>query len=237
MFYSGDFYFDNKHSSEFSIYQVTEKNDVINEYGISYNNEDNNEIVLSFCYANKLDEALVWEDEVLQFFTEWIITDDYKEFISGDDADVIYFLKGVSYVKRFTPDMKGIIDVTFKTLNNYGYKYYISETINSMSGIFSIFNESNTSKNYKPIIEISDISSNAITITNLTSGKTPFLINNLSSKNITIDNMIGTIFDSQGNNLIMNSNRKWIELVRGENLIQVDGKCNIVFKAYYPVMV
>ena len=49
--------------------------------------------------------------------------------------------------------------------------------------------------------------------------------------------MIGTIFDSQGNNLIMNSNRKWIELVKGENLIQVDGECNIVFKAYYPVMV
>ena len=237
MFYSGDFYFDNKHSSEFSIHQVTENNDIMNEYGISYNGENDNEIVLSFCYANKLDEALVWEDEVLEFFVEWVITDDYKEFISADDANIIYFLKGVSYVKRFTHDMKGIIDVTFKTLNNYGYKYYVSDVINSASGIFSIFNESNTSKNYKPIIEISNISSNAITITNLTSGKTPFLINNLSNKNITIDNMIGTIFDSQGNNLIMNSNRKWIELVKGENLIQVEGSCNIVFKAYYPVMV
>ena len=37
MFYSGDFYFDNKHSSEFSVHQVTEKNDIMNEYGISYN--------------------------------------------------------------------------------------------------------------------------------------------------------------------------------------------------------
>ena len=236
MFYSGNFYFDKKHSSEFGVYQVTENDGVINEYGIPYNNEEDSEIVLSFCYANKLDEALVWENEVLEFFLEWIITDSYKEFISEDNADIIYFLKGVSYVKRFTPDMKGIIDVTFKTLNNYGYKYYFAEIINPTDA-FPIFNESNVSNNYKPIIEITNISSEEISITNLSTKKTSFLINNLSNKDVIIDNTIGTIFDSDGNNLIMNSNRKWIELVKGENLIQVEGNCDITFKAYYPVMV
>ena len=236
MFYSGNFYFDKKHSSEFGVYQVTENDGVINEYGISYNNEENGEIVLSFCYANKLDEALVWENEVLEFFLEWIITDSYKEFISEDNADIIYFLKGVSYVKRFTPDMKGIIDVTFKTLNNYGYKYYFAEIINPTDA-FPIFNESNVSNNYKPIIEITNISSEEISITNLSTEKTPLLINNLSNKDAIIDNAIGTIFDSDGNKLIMNSNRKWIELVKGKNLIQVEGNCDIAFKAYYPVMV
>ena len=95
MFYSGDFYFDKKHSSEFNIYQVTEKNDVMNEYGISYNGEKDGQITLSFCYANDFEEAQVWESEFLETVLEWLITDDYKEFISEDNTSVVYFLKGV----------------------------------------------------------------------------------------------------------------------------------------------
>ena len=48
---------------------------------------------------------------------------------------------------------------------------------------------------------------------------------------------MGTITDSEGNNLILNSNRKWIELEKGSNLIAVDGDCDITFKSYFPVMV
>ena len=43
--------------------------------------------------------------------------------------------------------------------------------------------------------------------------------------------------DIDGNNLIMSSNRKWIELVKGYNSILVEGNCDIIFKAYYPIMV
>lgn len=236
MFYSENFYFDKKHSSEFEIFQVTEKNDVINEYGIPYSNEDIGEITLSFCYANELNEALVWESEKLESVLEWLITDDYKEFISEDNKNIVYFLKGKSYTKRFTHDMKGVIDVTFETLNTHGYKYYV-ENIKAPINAFVILNKSNINKPYKPIIELKNISSEVVEISNLTTNKSPFIINILSKKDIVIDNTIGTIVDSEGNNLIMNSNRKWIELVKGENSISVEGDCDVVFKAYYPVMV
>lgn len=236
MFYSGDFYFDKKHSSEFNIYQVTEKNDVMNEYGISYNGEKDGQITLSFCYANDFEEAQVWESEFLETVLEWLITDDYKEFISEDNEDIIYFLKGQEYVKRFTPDMRGIIDITFKTLSQYGYRYYTKKIINPKKK-FNVLNSSNISKPYKPVIELKNISSESIQIHNLTTNKTPFIINTLSNKDIIIDSTIGTIRDIDGNNLIMNSNRKWIELVKGNNFILVEGNCDIIFKAYYPVMV
>ena len=236
MFYSGNFYFDKKYSEEYGIYQVTEEDSVLNEYGISHNNTDDNEITLSFCYANSFEEAQIWEEEVLETVLEWLITDEYKEFISEDNEDIAYFLKGQGYVKRFTPDMRGIIDVTFKTLSQYRYKYYTKKVVNPTTE-FKVLNSSNINKPYKPVIELKNISSENIQISNLTTNKSPFIINNLSNKDIIIDNTIGTITDVDGNNLIMNSNRKWIELVKGYNSILVEGNCDIIFKAYYPVMV
>ena len=236
MFYSGNFYFDKKYSEEYGIYQVTEEDSVLNEYGISHNNTDDNEITLSFCYANSFEEAQIWEEEVLETVLEWLITDEYKEFISEDNKNIVYFLKGQGYVKRFTPDMRGIIDVTLKTLSQYGYKYYTKKVVNPTTE-FKVLNSSNINKPYKPVIELKNISSENIQISNLTTNKSPFIINNLSNKDIIIDNTIGTITDIDGNNLIMNSNRKWIELVKGYNSILVEGNCDIIFKAYYPVMV
>ena len=236
MFYSGNFYFDKKHSSEYGICQVTEEDNVLNEYGLSYNSEEDNEITLSFCYTNNFEDAQIWENEILEGVLEWLITDEYKEFISEDNEDIVYFLKGKSYVKRFTPDMKGIIDVTFKTLSQYGYRYYTKKVIRP-NAKFEVLNSSNIDKPYKPIIELKNISSKNIQISNLTTNKSPFIINNLSNKDIIIDNTIGTITDVDGNNLIMSSNRKWIELVKGYNSILVEGNCDIIFKAYYPIMV
>ena len=101
MFYSGNFYFDKKYSEEYGIYQVTEGGSVLNEYGISHNGTEDNEVTLSFCYANSFEEAQIWEEEVLETVLEWLITDEYKEFISEDNKNIVYFLKGESYTKRF----------------------------------------------------------------------------------------------------------------------------------------
>lgn len=236
IFYSDKFYFDDVYSLDFNIYLVYESKELLNKYGISYNKEDENEITLTFCYATENGSPLKWEEETLEDVLGWLITDNYKEFISEDNEDIVYFLKGTSYVKRFTPDMKGIIDVTFKTLSQYGYKYYTKKVVNPTTE-FEILNSSNINKPYKPVIELKNISSENIQISNLTTNKSPFIINNLSNKDIIIDNTIGTITDIDGNNLIMNSNRKWIELVKGYNSILVEGNCDIIFKAYYPVMV
>ena len=236
IFYSDNFYYDDIYSADYNVYLVSQETGILNEYGISYNGEDDNEITLSFCYANEFDESKNWDNEVLESVLEWLITDEYKEFISEDNEDIIYLLKGVSYKKRFTFDMKGIIDVTFKMFTSYGYKKSI-ETMDSNTKNFEIFNPSNVNKEYKPVIEISNISSSKITITNNTTQKEPFIINNLNGENVYIDNMMGIISNSNNENLIMNSNRSWITLTKGINQISVDGDCDITFKSYYPIMV
>ena len=237
VFNSGNFTFNNIYSKNLNIYLVSEDTGVLNDYGIPFNIEDaDKEITLSFCYASN-NETLSWDYDTVLSFLEWMITDDYCEFISEDNEDIIYFLKGVGYDKRFTNDMKGIIDVTFKVLSPFGYKHYIREIL-SLEKNFDIYNYSNINNSYKPLITLSNISTKEITLKNTTTNKEAFNITGLNKSDIiTIDNMMGIIVDSKGNNKLSNSNRKWIELTKGLNTLSIDGVCDIRIEAYYPIMV
>lgn len=237
VFYSNNFTFNDVYSKGENIHLVSEESNILNDYGVPFNiEEDETEVTLSFCYA-KDNIPLEWTYDVIVDFLGWVITDDYCEFISEDNEDVIYFLKGVSYTKRFTNNMTGIIDVTFKALSPYGYKHSVRQIAKGETR-FEIENYSNIDDNYKPVITLSNISSSSITITNTTTGKTSFTISNLtSSDKIYIDNLIGTIRDANGNNKISNSNRNWIELKKGRNVITVTGSCSMEIESYFPMMV
>ena len=219
-----------------NIHLVSEDSGILNDYGIPFSTEsEDEEITLSFCYADG-DSPLEWDYDTTFNFLEWIITDDYCEFISDDNEDIIYFLKGVSYAKRFTNNMEGIIDVTFKLLSPYGYKHYKREILPT-ENTFDIYNYSNVDNAYKPVITLSEISSDEITIFNTTNGKEAFSIKNLTSSDIIyVDNLMCTIVDSKGKNRLTDSNRCWIELCKGSNLLSIDGDCNLKIECYYPIM-
>lgn len=237
VFYSNNFTFNKVYSGNKNIHLVSEDTDILNEYGIPFNlNEDTNEITLSFCCANE-DTPLEWTFDTIVDFLEWIITDDYCEFISEDNEDMIYFLKGTSYKKRFTNNMTGIIDVTFQVLSPYGYKYY-SKKVAKGETKFEIYNYSNVDNNYKPIITLSNISGNSISLNNTNTNKGSFYIENLTGSDVIyIDNLMGTITDANGNSKLINSNRNWIELCKGYNVFLLSGSCDIEIEAYFPMMV
>ena len=87
-------------------------------------------------------------------------------------------------------------------------------------------------------LTLKNISSDNITITNHTTGKTPLEISNLHGETqVYIDNKMGTITGFNGNNLINHSNRSWIELAKGENYLSIEGSCTVLVEAYYPIMV
>jgi len=235
IFSSNNFTFNNVYSKDMNIQLVSEDSGILNEHGIPFNIEnEENEITLSFCYADD-NTPLKWDYNTTMDFLGWIITDDYCEFISEDNEDVVYFLKGVGYSKRFTNDMTGIIDVTFKMLSPYGYKHYIRQASKNEK-TFDVYNYSNVDNAYKPVITLSEISSSSITLTNTTTNIT-FSIDNLTkSDKIYIDNMMGTITDSNNKNRLNDSNRNWIELKKGLNKISVGGTCKVKIESYYPVM-
>lgn len=233
MFYSGNFIYDGKYSDEHNFHLVSESSDILNEYGI--NLSEDKEITLTFCYANENGVAQIWEDEVIEFAHEWFISDDYKPFVSNDNDSYCYLLKGKSIIKRFTKDFTGLIDVTFDILDNYTYKYQ-NIIVGNTEKEYNIYNYSNINKPYKPVIELFNVQSTNISIKNNTLLKCLILDNLVIGSNIIIDNEMGTIFDSEGNNLIMKSDRDWIEFKRGTNKIKIDGNCTAKIKSMYPIM-
>lgn len=233
MFYSGNFVYDGKYSDEYDFYLVSENKDILNKYGINFSDEE--EITLTFCYASNYGESFEWTDDALMFAHEWFISDDYKPFISEDNDGYCYLLKGKSLIKRLNSNMKGLIDVTFDILDNYTYKMQ-NIIIENTAKEYSVYNYSNVKKPYKPIIELNNVTSTSIVIKNNTTKKSMTLSNLDSGVNITIDNEIGTIIDSNGKNLLMKCDRNWIELRKGTNLIKIDGDCTAKIKSMYPIM-
>ena len=234
IFSSNNFTFNNIYSKDMNIHIVSEDSDVLNEYGVPFDiDSEENEITISFCYADN-NTPLKWDYDTTVDFLGWVITDDYYEFISEDNEGIIYYLKGIGYTKRFANDMTGIIDVTFRMLSPYGYKHYIRQ-ISKNEKNFNVYNYSNVDNAYKPVITLSEISSDSITNTTT---NVELTINNLtSSDKIYIDNMMGTITDSKNRNRLNDSNRNWITLQMGLNKISVNGTCVVKVESYYPVMV
>lgn len=237
IFSSGEFTFDNIYSKNMDICLVSDDSGILNDYGIPFNVDSaNEEITLSFCLARN-NKPLKWDYDSIVEFLEWVITDDYCEFISDDDESIVYFLKGIGYNKRFTNEMTGIIDVTFKILSPFGYRHYIRQVYSNEKN-FDVYNYSNFDNAYKPMVTLSNISSSDIILKNKTTDKEAFTISNLTTSDvITIDNKMGIIVDSKNVNKLSNSNRSWIELVKGLNTFSVTGNCNILIEAYYPMMV
>ena len=232
MFYSGDFLYNGIYSQDCNVYLVNESNDILNEYGI--NLTDTDEITLTFCYTNKSDVPLAWDEDMLKFVHEWFITDEYKEFSSDDDYESFYLLKGVSLVKRLAPDMTGLIDVTFKIYQNYAYKKQFIN-ITDVTERYRIFNFSNVNEFDKPIFEIYDVKSQEISIINETLNQT-FTINNLiQGIDVIVDNEYCVIRDVNGKNLIKHSNRDWFKLKKGSNEVSFVGDFKIKIKSLFPI--
>ena len=237
MFYSDKFVFNDIYSEDYSICLVSQEDNILNEHGIHFSKDsDDTNITLSFCYVDAEGNPMEWTHEVLTRFLEWMITEDYCKFISEDNENIVYFLKGVEYTKRFTNAFTGLIDITFKSLSPFGYKY-TKDTILTNETNVEIYNYSNSDNKYKPLITITDIASENVSIKNNTTNKEAFELYGTLNKEIYVDGKMGTIQDSENNNLINESNRKWIELCKGVNEISVEGICTLTIEAYYPMMV
>ena len=86
VFSSNNFTFNNIYSQDMNIHLVSEDSGILNDYGIPFSTEsEDEEITLSFCYADG-DSPLEWDYDTTFNFLEWIITDDYCKSLSITNA-------------------------------------------------------------------------------------------------------------------------------------------------------
>lgn len=255
MFISDKFIFNGVHSDDMGVSLVTFDSNMFNPYGLSYNQEislnkggkdmshfteggeEISEIELNLALIDRNDNPLIWDDYTIMDITNWLITDSFVEFISEDNVDLVYYLKTTKIVKNFTKNRQGYLQITLQPFSNLAYMKYNKKYTFTEPDSFNIDCLSSL-KEYKPIIEIKNLgdSLNIITLENETTGGEPFEIRDLDNDEIvTIDGLMGTVYNEYNDNLLMKCNRKWLKLARGENKIKVSGEVEINIKCQFPV--
>lgn len=242
IFISENFTFDNISNKDIGVDLITFDNDFFKEIGLSYSEEitpdgnfssnpyyiknvgDTEDIVLNLARVNKYGDKIRWDEESLTEVVDWLITDSFRPFVSEDNEDIYYYFKAKKIVKKFTVNMEGYLEVTFKPYTNYGYnRVEITGNPN-----ISINNISNIDKSYKPVMRILNVSNELIIKNETNVDSEPFKLVGASG-DVTIDFSLGTVMDSNGKNLFSKCNRKWISLNKGINRISViGGKATII---------
>lgn len=258
MFQSPNFIWNEIDNKDIGIYLVSPDDEDIQEYGFSYVDtvskiditndtpfymseaQSVDQITLHFCLANSNNEALEWDDYTIEEICNLFMTKDFKPFVSYDNLDLTYYLKTIKIRKLFTDTKTGYLEITFQPYTNFAYRKYI-KNIETRNGVMNtiIYNYSNLDKNYKPIIIIENLGDeNTInTICNTSVNTETLEIKGLKkNERITIDNLYCTVINDKFENKFNLVNRKWIELVKNNNYIEINGNCKVSFKAQYPVM-
>lgn len=256
VFYSGNFTFNNVHSRDMNISLVSFDSEVLNDYGISYNenivaenindkhfyynsSKEISPVVLNLALVDENENALVWDFETRKNVMDWLITDTFCEFISEDNPELIYYFKCIGINKKFSSDMKGILEVTMQPQDEYAYSpimNYIYE-VNGEENINIYCLENATDKNF-PIIQIIQHGQEDIEIINNSTYKEGLIIKNLDlNENMYIDNELKQIESSLKINRLSDINRKWFYLKRGLNNITIKGNCSIKFITQYRMVV
>lgn len=189
------------------------------------------DIVLNFMYVNEYFIPQQWTESKIIDIKEWIVTDDFIPFISGDNPNYVTYMICTKIENKMTPDMLGVLECTFKPFSHYKYKRYSKKT--TLSGIDKTFSVSNPSMEvYKPIITLTNLGDKSTVnkiqgfeITGLAKGET-----------VIIDNLMKTVLNLDDENKFSLCNRTWVELAQGNNEITMSGNCEIEILCEFPVL-
>lgn len=141
-----------------------------------------------------------------------MITNEFCEFVSEDNPELIYYFKCVGVSRQFNADMNGTLTLRMKPLSAYAYTPLIVETHRSKSDKiieFDFENISNVSDMYYPQISILALEDNAyIEVLNTATSEASLTVSGLAKgERITIDGKMKTVFDEKGKSQLQKCNR------------------------------
>lgn len=191
-----------------------------------------------------------WTPELKGVVGQWLIQDSYKEFQFADDLEKFYYAKCVNAADLHLLKKQGYLELTFRTNSAYAWSEEKIEsfdlTNNPTNSTVTINCLSNINKPYRPDldIELMDGETN-ITIRNLDNTKMEsdgltekvFKFTDLRmNERISVDNENEFIkSNNQTSNPFAKFSGEWLELVNGENRLEITGKCKIKIRTQYPI--
>lgn len=248
MFINPYFKFDNIYSKDINIGIATFDNSLFSEIGMNYKNsisKENNTttpiwtegddspdtISLNLVlYDKESMRPIKWTNELISYVYNWLITDDFKQFISDDNIDLVYYMKAVAIKKQISiGSLEGYLEVEFQPFSKYVYMRIEEVIITNTSSAITLNNPSKYS--YRPVLEITNLGD----ITTINKINNLELSNLNTNEKVIVDNLMLTVLDTNGNNKMSNCNRKWFELISGDNEITVEGNCEVKILCEIPL--
>lgn len=189
------------------------------------------EIVLNFMYIDKHYIPQQWTESKIIDIKEWIVTEDFIPFISGDNPNYVTYMMCTKIENKMTPEMLGVLECTFKPFSHYKYKKYSKKT--TLSGVSKTFTINNPSiEVYKPVIVLTNLG-NTSTVNKVQDFEITGLAN---GETVIIDNLMKTVLNSDDENKFSLCNRTWVELKQGDNNLTINGNCEIEILCEFPVL-
>lgn len=257
-FWSGEFYFDNVHSSMYKVCIIDfNENNILKQIGNTFSismekdmayrgnplhrevERAADNIVLQLSKTN----GTIWTNVEITDIIGWLFQDTFKKFQPTDFEEqgynLIYYLKAIEMKKYLSPSLEGYIEVTFQPYDSYVYA--ISNNILVVSGgeTKNITNPSNVNNIYYPKIKIKNLGSisNVITINNQVNGKSLSISGMENGEVVIVDCAIGTVINENGDNRFeVLQNFDFIGLNRGNNYISLSANCTIEFICEFPMI-
>lgn len=173
----------------------------------------------------------------------WLLKEEYVEFISDDNTDKVYYVIATNKVDFMTNGLnEGYFELELRCRDGFGWTVEEEQTFN-LTGIAStpiiMNNESNVSDYFYPEIEIELTGVNtAVELINTSDSNNSFEFTGLNiGETIYVDNQKRVIITSLGDNVnrFSNFNLGWLRLIKGNNTITVNGECIIKYKKKFPI--
>ena len=172
----------------------------------------------------------------------WLTGHDSRKWLTivQDDMNAFRYKCIISDLKLITyGDLPWAFSCKVVCDSPFAYTFPEETTI-TVSGNkqFRFFNRSSYNGMFRPLLEITIIDGDSITIENLSDNGRTFSFNGLPDGNpftIYVDNKNQVITNSLDLNLYPYFNMKFLRLIRGDNLLRITGNATIKFICEFPV--
>jgi hypothetical protein len=197
-------------------------------------------IMITKLYDYENDNVFSYEERVN--ILRWLCKGEYKEFISGDNDFIRYYVLFEEVTRYDNYRNQGYITLNCRLNAPYGFspisveEYDLSDNENTT--IIELENNSNIIDNYYPEIEFTVLEGTSASFKNLSDMGNTFTINNLQpNETIYINMETGRIKSSLDNVYHLGDcNKQWLSLVYGINRIEVTGKIDFEIRTQFPML-
>lgn len=196
---------------------------------------DIQETPLSFNVSFAFEET--WDYDKIREVARWLIKNNYKELYFTDNVDKRYYAIVIDNPRLIHNCLKqGYVELTFRCNAPYAFSpiYTTQYDLSGISSPTTITFNNQGDDILKPEIEILKYGAGDFSITNLTNGSQVFSFTGLADQEtVYVNNELRQIISDSGSYRYDNFNGNYLELVYGNNSLEVSGAAIINFRYQY----